>query len=286
MIPLDLQKIDFSTPDEVCGMVIGYHQAMFPNDACDYIELHFRDVDNMFAGRYDGFQAMDAPYHDLEHTLQTTLCLAHLLYNRHVADVQPVIDSPGFHKALIGIMFHDIGYLKESDDTEGSGAKYTHIHESRSCRHARAYLAAYGWEEDDIQGVENMISCTGPNSKIDTIPFRSDDEKCLGQAVCTADFIGQMSDPNYVPKLKVLYQEFEENYNFREIPKDQRPFSSYEDLLRKTRGFWEHFVSHKMAVECDGLWDYFKDPVTSNNLYLQAVENNIQTVDHLVAKLN
>ena len=39
----------------------------------------------------------------------------------------------------------------------------------------------------------------------------------MGQAVCTADYVGQMSDPKYPDKLEVLFREFEESFRYQEI---------------------------------------------------------------------
>ena len=36
-----------------------------------------------FGGTYRDYQAIDAHYHDLEHTMQGVLCMARLLRGRH-----------------------------------------------------------------------------------------------------------------------------------------------------------------------------------------------------------
>jgi hypothetical protein len=258
---------------------------MFPGADNLYIDEFFSAVSDMFAGNYDGFQPMDTAYHDIEHTMQATLCLVTLLFNRQLANANPQIEHKAFSKALIAILLHDIGYLKEVGDNEGTGAKYTHVHEKRSCRHARAYLSGRGWQEADIKSVENLISCTGPLSDITKIKFQSGVERMLGQSVCTADFIGQMSDPRYVDKLVVLYQEFVESYRYQKIPEEKWPFTSYEDLLRKTPDFWEKFVHRKMQVECDGVWRYFEHPGTSHNVYISSVLQNIRVIQDKISHI-
>lgn len=280
-----LEEIDFSSPTQVCDIAMGFQRELFPDSPNAFIARRFASVEDMFAGRYKGFQPMDTAYHDLEHTLQATLCLLRLLVNRQHSDAQPKITDQDFNIALIAILLHDIGYLKELDDTEGTGAKYTHIHERRSCRHARAYLMARDWTPENISKVEHLISCTGPSSDITKIPFSDPVERMLGQSVCTADFIGQMSDPRYVEKLPVLYREFRENYTYRKVKPEDRLFSSYEDLLRKTPEFWENFVHYKMNVQCDNQWQYFKDPETGEDAYLPNVEANIDKVRDLITQL-
>ena len=105
----------------------------------------------------------------------------------------------------------------------------------------------------------------------------------MGQAVCTADYGGQMSDPGYPDKLKVLFREFEESYRTQEIPENQWPFASYEGLLRGTPDFWSKFVQYKMNVECGGIWKYLEHPVTGINPYLEAIERNLATIEGRIA---
>ncbi len=285
-VPVDLKEIDFSTSDVVCSLVKEYHKLMFPGETNGYVDSRFHAVADMFSGNYDGFQPMDTAYHDLGHTLQATLCLVHLLYNRQLNGMVSQVEHADFKIVLVAILLHDIGYLKETDDREGTGAKYTHIHEKRSCLHARRYLIKQGWIEKDISSVERLINCTGPLSDITEIPFQSDTERLLGQLVCTADFIGQMSDPCYVDKLTVLYQEFEESYRYQGLPETEWPFDSYENLLRQTPVFWEKFVHYKMLTECDGVWKYFTHPETSQNVYLPAVQRNIEEIHKKIAALD
>lgn len=280
-----LKEINFHDPEGIAARVAALQELLFPGIDSAYIKARFVNVVAMFEGRYPGYLPMDTAYHDLEHTMQATLCLFHLLANRHRAGALPKLDETDFNVVLIAMLLHDIGYLKEIGDEEGTGAKYTHVHESRSCRHAREYLSRRSWPEEAIVAVEHLISCTGPRSDITQVRFATEKEKVLGQAVCTADFIGQMSDPRYVEKLPLLYSEFTESYDFQGLEDEERPFKSYEDMLLQTPGFWEKFVHWKMNDQCNGLWQYFTDPDTGENPYLDAVETNIAAVKKLIANL-
>ena len=134
--------------------------------------------------------------------------------------------------------------------------------------------------------VENLISSTGPLADLTKIEFRSEVERTLGQAVCAADYVGQMSDPDYPDKLEVLYSEFEESYRYQGIPKNKWPFSDYEALLRSTPEFWSKFVHYKMDVECGGIWKYLEHPVSGENSYLEAIESNMAIVEGRIAQLD
>src|SRR5215204_3388641 len=59
--------------------------SLFPEAANDFVPRCFGWTEQWFSGRHPGYLPIDARYHDLEHTLQGTLCLARLLRGRHFA---------------------------------------------------------------------------------------------------------------------------------------------------------------------------------------------------------
>src|SRR5262249_62118285 len=139
------------------------------------------------------YQPVDALYHDFEHTLQGTLCMARLLRGRHHAGAQPRLTERMFRLGVLAILLHDTGYLKKREDTEGTGAKYTVTHVERSAEFADQLLADKGFVPTDIKAVQNMIHCTGVDATLSVIPFQSELEKVVGYALGTADLLGQMA---------------------------------------------------------------------------------------------
>lgn len=281
-----LSEIDFSNTAEVRRLVKERHEHLYGSSDDGRIDAYMDSVDGLFNGDYPEYQAMDTAYHDITHTLQATLCLVELIYHWHISGAAPQLSAHDFNRALVAILFHDIGYLKKTGDCEGSGAKYTHLHEQRSCEFARALLEKRGWPTEDIKFVENLISATGPRVDVTTIAFRSDIERLLGQAVCTADYIGQISDPHYPDRLKSLFGEFVESYHYQRIPREDWPFKSYETLLRGTPAFWDKFVRPKLDNECGGLWRYLEHPVTGDDPYMASVERNLATIRQRIAALD
>jgi hypothetical protein len=230
-----------------------------------------------FTGNYRDYQAVDARYHDFEHTLQGTLCLARLLRGRHEAGAHPRLTERMFQLALAAILLHDTGYLKKRDDTEGTGAKYTAIHVRRSAEFAAQLLPEKGFKPAEIKSVQHMILCTGVNAALSVIPFQSELEKVLGSALGTADLLGQMAAEDYVDKLPILYSEFAEAASFT---KDRTSFvgmfSSAEDLLRKTPDFWEKFVRVKLDRDFGGVHAFLNNPYPSGpNPYFERIEANL-----------
>ena len=255
------------------------HHSLFPEADGSYILRLLSEIEGMFKGQFLNFQPMDTAYHDLEHTLQATLCWVHLFISRHASGALPAFDAHDFHVGLVAILMHDLGYLKERHDDFGTGAKYTFVHERRSCEIAHICLEEKGWSRRDIFVVSHLISCTGPRAIIDAIPFYSRRDKVLGQMVCTADYLGQMSDPRYVDKLPALWREFEESDNFREIPLENRLFKSFRQMLVGTPSFWQSVVLPKLDQDCGAVYRYLAEPYPDGpNPYIAQVETNIARI--------
>jgi hypothetical protein len=258
---------------------------LFPAADPEFVPRSFDWVIESFTGKHKDYQAIDAQYHDLEHTLQGTLCTVRLLRGRHLAGASPPLTQRMFELGVLAILLHDTGYLKTRDDTEGTGAKYTAIHVGRSAAFAAHLLGEKGFSADDIRAVQNMIHCTGVDAKPAAIPFQSEIERLVGLAVGTGDLLGQMAAADYVDKLPILYEEFAEASNY---PVGRNAFvamfASASDLLRKTPVFWEKFVRKRLIEDFDGLCRFLNDPYPDGpNYYITRIEANIDRVKRLVA---
>jgi hypothetical protein len=243
-----------------------------------FVPRVFGWVIECFSGSYKDYQAVDARYHDLEHTMQGTLCMARLLRGRHLAGGQPRLPSRIFRLGILAILLHDTGYLKKRDDLDGTGAKYTVTHVRRSAEFAAELLHEKGFGAGDIQAVQNMIRCTGVDAVLSLIPFQSEVEKIAGFALGTADLLGQMAAEDYVDKLPILYAEFAEAASFSKNPAHfVAMFSSASDLIMKTPDFWERLVQPKLDREFGGLQRFLNDPYPSGpNYYLERIKANME----------
>ena len=252
--------------------------AMFPD--CDplFISRAFGWTIDAFRGSYADYQAIDAKYHDLEHTMQGTLCMVRLLLGRHRVDARPQLTQHFFRLGILAILLHDTGYLKKRDDKEGTGAKYTATHVDRSAEFAARLLAENGYAKEDIQAVRNMIHCTGVDAVLNAIPFQSDMERLVGHALGTADLLGQMAAEDYVDKLPVLYSEFAEaSHHDPGRTSFVGSFSSADDLMRKTAGFWKKYVRPKLDRDFGGLHRFLNDPFPHGpNYYFSRIEANME----------
>ncbi|MBL9216224.1 MAG: HD domain-containing protein [Opitutaceae bacterium] len=251
-------------------------QASFP-----FIAQLFSDVTDMFEGRYPGYQAIDMFYHDYEHTLQATVCLIHILEGHHRSGDAPKLRVRDWELALMSVLLHDCGYLKRSDDITGTGAKYTLIHERRSCEFARMFLPRRNVLPHEVEDVCSAIICTGPHSKISQVSFRREEARLMAFILVTADYLAQMSDANYVKKLPILIREFNEAYEFEQVPPEKRPYHELRELMQKTPGFWTNFVRPMLDFEAGGVHRYLTTAGRPNP-YLDAVEANIAEIRRLV----
>jgi hypothetical protein len=282
-----LPQVDTRVPSQVEGQIVSLYRKMYPQGQIVFVPGAFDWAQDCFTGQYEDYLPIDARYHDFEHTLQGTLCLARLLYGRHRAQAQPEVPERSFQMALAAILFHDTGYLKKKDDPDGTGAKYTPIHVGRSALFAKEFLSRKGFTDAEISAVQNMIGCTGVNVDLTAIPFASELERTLGYALGTADLLGQMAARDYVEKLPILYSEFAEAARFN-FGKARFVFKNAEELMRNTPAFWENYVWPKINDDFGKLYTYLNDPYPDGpNLYLQRIEENLAKLrDKLAAAVS
>lgn len=269
---VDTKKLP-AVRDEVAGI----YRNLFPTTDSLFVHRAFGWAEDCFLGRFADYQPIDAKYHDLQHTLQVTLCFARLLQGYKKANTSPELTRRMFELGLLAILLHDTGYLKNKGDTEGTGAKYTLTHVVRSAEFARRLLTEKGLPTADIQSVQNMIRCTGVNADLKAIPFQDELERKIGFALGTADLLGQMAAEDYIDKLDILYQEFEESNRFNGKKEGPGVFTSAQDLKSKTPLFWEKYVIPKIDDDFAGLYKLlsFSDPNGANH-YIDRIKQNIQ----------
>lgn len=274
------------TKDAAAVSAFTHHRfaAMYPGAAANWIQPLFQDTLRLFAGGHPDYLPIDLRYHDLEHTLQATVCLVLLFEGRHGTEASPRLDARQFQLAVSAVMLHDTGYLKLRSDTAGTGAKYTYCHVLRSCAFATAYLPTRGITDLEVETVLGAINCTGPNKEISRLRFRNEVDHIVGCGVGTADYLGQMAAPDYPDELEFLFREFEECDDYLHVPLSKRAFRSAEDLVRQTPGFWRDFVRPKLEHDFQGVYRFLASPYPSGtNPYLECVERNIAILNQRIA---
>ncbi len=278
---------DTRKPDAVEKQVVSIYTRLYPSADRTFVGRAFEWTRQSFTGNYNDYQPIDTRYHNFEHTMQGTLCMARLLLGRHKANALPAVPQKMFELGLLAILLHDTGYLKKKTDTSGTGAKYTAIHVLRSVEFARELLSEKGYKPEEITAVQNMIRCTGLNAILSAIKFQDELEKLLGLALATADLLGQMAAEDYVEKLPVLYEEFAEAV-VRDPQGTQmlQVYTSPEEVMRLTPSFWKDYVLPRINNEFRKLYLFLNDPYPDGpNPYVQAIEANMARIGKMLSQI-
>lgn len=276
-------RVDTRDAAAVRRCVAQDYWTMFPHGDQGFVPQAFRWATDCFEGRHPDYRAIDAVYHDFEHTLQGTLCFSTLLRRRAEAEAEPMLSEDTFQMGLLAILLHDTGYLKSRDDREGTGAKYTLTHVNRSCDFAERLLLAKGFTIRQVHGIQSMIRCTGVGVRLETLAFYTEEERIAGYALGTADLLGQMAAHDYVEKLPILFEEFRESAEYN-AGRGGPPmaFSSVADLMQKTPGFWWNYVLPKIERDFLGLYRHLNKP-DGHNDYLESIEANLVRLQQKLA---
>ena len=279
MFPL----IDTKDPIAVAAFVRSTYERIYPEGDFAPIATLFADVTDMFAGKYLDYGAIDLKYHDFQHTLQATVCMAELALGRHEVTASPACSERQFLLGMTAVLLHDTGYLKLRSDTAGTGAKYTYTHVLRSCAVAATYLPTRGFTMEDLDVVLGAIRCTGPTSNIRRLHFKSDSDRLIGCCVATADYLGQMAADDYPEELPLLFREFCESDDYLHVPAERRLFKSVDEMIAKTPAFWRKLVLPKLENEFESVYKYLARPYPDGpNPYLEAIERNLVRIQGLV----
>lgn len=277
--PAKFPPVDTKSTSAVAAFVEKKFSEMYPDASLVWLERIFHDVDDLFSGRHPDYAAVDIRYHDLEHTLQATVCLTLLLEGRHAAAVEPRINARHFELALSAVLLHDCGYLKLKSDTEGTCAKYTFCHVLRSCAFAASYLPTLGADEYEVEAVLGAINCTGPTKEISRLRFREPIERVIGCALATSDYLGQMAAEDYPDELEILFNEFKESDDYIHMPASRRMFKSADELAQRTPLFWKKFVQPKLEGDFQAVYRFLARPYPAGpNPYIDSVEKNITKI--------
>jgi hypothetical protein len=262
---------DAGQPEQFFGLMVKPLEGFLLEDRVDRLQSIFGYVRRLFLGEVPGYQACDTLYHDVEHTMECSLAMSRMISGLNKAHAD-FLTPERAEWGLVAVLLHDTGYIKTTDDAEGTGAKYTQTHVLRSAAFAARHMGAYGYSEEAIMAMQNMIRCTGFDVKIGKIGFQDEREHILGCCLGTADLLGQMASPHYLKKLPILYHEFAEA--------GIEGYAGEEDLMRKTPGFFRSFVMKRFEEDlkgaCHFLEYYFPD---GRNHYLIAIERNIAELE-------
>jgi len=194
----------------------------------------------------------DAPYHNLEHTVQVVLVGQEILYGKHLC--KELVSPREWLHFIVSLLCHDIGYLKGIcsqdcivENTFATGVDGRSINISPTA--TGASLTPYHVDRGKLFVVENFskyqlidLDIIQLNIELTRFPVPKDElhQDTINFPGLTrgADLIGQLSDPSYLAKLPALFSEFEEIGSNKFLG-----YSNSKDLRAGYPRFYWHVVS-------------------------------------------
>jgi hypothetical protein len=280
-------RVDVEDPSRVRDAVLALFAARYPGTDLAPLARAFDDVGALFEGSFPGYLACDTLYHDVRHTLDMSLAMARLIdgHERSCA----ADDRLGPRRAMLGVLvalLHDSGYLKRASESHvENGAVFTKVHVSRSADFISSYLPQLGFGAEAPLAAR-LVHFTGYEMDIDDIRVDEPKDRMLGCLVGTADLIGQMSDRMYLEKCRAfLYREFVWANIARETLSDGREvvrYSSPEDLIIKTPGFYEYVARTRMERKLGGVDRFAAAHFDGPNLYQSEIDRNMSFLRQVI----
>lgn len=251
---------------------------IFPG--CDFSEISstLGDIERVYRGEYPGYRESNASYHDLPHTLAVFLAAARLAHGVHLSGV--LFSWNCFTIVLHAALFHDIGYIQEESDLEGTGAKYTKVHVRRGIDFMRSYLGKRGYSQGYLEACTRIIEYTDLSFDPARGSGLNSEVRTMGRILGSADLMAQMADEWYLPKLPALYEEFVEG--------GVAGFSSEYDMLCKTSAFAD-YVRNRLSGVLGGVSTlvrlHFRERWgIDEDLYNFFMERNIRELEDILSR--
>lgn len=285
--------VQVSSPQAVLEAVTSLYRPIWPELEIAPLAAAFEHFERLFAGEIPGYFGVDTVYHDRQHTLDITLALARLIVGHERTQPEPT--RLGSERAIIGLivgLFHDVGYLRRTDELESrNGAEFTRTHVSRGARFLEDYLPTLGLEAW-VPVASEIIHFTGYEVPFAQIEAKVTDprEVMLGHLLGTADMMAQIADRCYLEKCRDrLYAEFVLGGVALPVAANggrQVKYASGLDLLRQT----PEFVAEVRAKRLDGDFHRayrFVEPLYGGrNPYLESIDRNMEYLRQILRSEN
>lgn len=282
-------SVNLASPKAVADAVCAILVRRYPGFDESVLRQGFIDVEDAFWGRYPGLLHCDTPYHDLRHSLSTTLLMARMVDGyeaSHGADAPALGPDEGALAVLLAL-FHDIGFLRRESEAHMNGACLIHDHEQRGVDFMRAYLARGPFVRFADQA--ELIHATNfALPIIDTLRGLPPQLFVIGQMLGTADLVSQIGGRYYLERCRhYLFREFVAAGVDRTISPGGETIVLYatpEDLLRKTPGFYEDLVKRRLEEDFAQVYRYIAAHFGGDDPYARAMQRNLNYLRELIQR--
>lgn len=271
---------------EVCRL----YADLYADADVETLRRAFADMGRLYRGEYPGYLPCEAPYHDLQHTLDVTLAMARLLsgYERSRVGSQEAIGPSGVLLGLICALFHDSGYIRRREgDPSSHGAELTLIHVRRGCEFLAEYLPTIGLG-DAASVCCKLLHFSGYEMAVKDIPLDDLRLRKVGMMLGSADLLAQMADRCYLEKCRDrLYPEFVASGMASGNASQGGGYASGEELVSKTPQFFRHAMEERLEGDYEGVYRYMEGYFgDGRNLYMEEIEQNRRHLEALLEGRN
>jgi len=246
-------RVNTTDPQNVNQEIDRIFLDLYPESATSALDRAFGDVNRIYRGEAPGFLACDTAYHDIQHVLDVTLAMARLIdgYERSRVGTDP-LGKDLFQLGIITALFHDVGYIRRESETQTqNGAEFTMIHVSRGAQFLKEYLPKVGMQHmADIAA--DLVHFTGYERPVNSIRVPGLTYRLYPEFVTG----GIATKKNAEGKLEVI-------------------FSSGEDLLKKTPGFYAG-AARRLKEDLGNGLEYAGAYFGGQNLYVESAEKNMR----------
>ena len=277
--------VQVSSPAAVREAVLELYADTWPGAPRKSLETALLDFENLFTGRTPGYLGVDTVYHDLQHSQDVVLAMARLLagYERSPAS-GPRLGAERALVALITALFHDSGYIRETNEAAiSNGAVFTRNHVTRSARFIAKYLPNAGFTSW-VPVATRIVHFTGYEVPLELLRVADARDRVVGHLLGTADLLAQMADRCYLEKCRDrLYAEF--------VLGDVAVHTGAEgvkvlygsglDLLRQTPKFIASTIDNRLGTAFGHSYRHVEPLFGGDNPYMNAIRQNVQFLAQL-----
>jgi len=284
--------VQVSSPTAVFEAVEALYRPTWPELKLTALQQAFDHFERLFAGEVPGYFGVDTVYHDRQHTLDITLALARLIVGHE--RTQPLNQRLGNERAIVGLiigLFHDVGYLRRTDEQSQNGAEFTRTHVSRGARFLEEYLPELGLDRW-VPIATEIIHFTGyevPFAQIEA-KVRDPRDVMLGHLLGTADMVAQIADRCYLEKCRDrLYAEFVLGGVALPVAANggrQVKYASGLDLLRQTPEFVAEVREKRLDGEFHAAYRFVEPLYGGRNPYIEAIDRNMEYLRQILRSEN
>jgi len=223
----------------------------------------------LFNGHMPGYQACNTDYHNLAHTIDVFVATIRLIDGHRLAGL--ALSAQEATDLGVAALLHDVGYIQDSNDREGSGGKYTKTHVRRGVEFLERHHADWNIPAERVPTISRLILGTDLALAWDSLGFVDAAEQTRAAILATADLLGQMADRAYLEKLLFLY------YEFREAGFDN--YKSAFDILKSTQSSYG-VIQKRLDTILEKAYEkaivHFRARFdTNHNLYMESISHQM-----------